>query len=56
MSDPLPDLMCPDCNGKGQKYLHLNYGKGDGRSVEHWATIPVGRCLSRIAVSVLFLC
>lgn len=38
MSDPLPDLTCPDCKGKGQKYLHLNYAKGKGRSGWQWKT------------------
>lgn len=42
MSDPLPDLTCPDCKGKGQKYLHLNYGTGDKRS--GWQWVKCWRC------------
>lgn len=27
---------CPDCKGKSQKYLHLHYAKGKGRSGWYW--------------------
>ena len=30
--------ICPECKGQGQKYLHLLYAKGKGRSGWQWKT------------------
>lgn len=35
-------MTCPDCKGKGEKYLHLHYAKGKGQSGWQWK--PCWRC------------
>lgn len=34
----LLEVTCPECKGQGQKYLHLHYARGKGRSGWQWKT------------------